>query len=164
MDGQKKAMLSQPMARKTEEEIVATRERAVAALEARGFIVVNTLFTNEWYSNEQMVARGVVQIPLCFLAKSSSFTARSVPLTRYSPRTNSRSWGETSRSFEASSMPFRMTSRAASSAALPWALMDRAPAVPPPSTSGPSGSPMRAVMSAASMPNSRAAISGNTVS
>ena len=31
-----KAMLSQPMAGKTEEEIVATREKAVAALKAKG--------------------------------------------------------------------------------------------------------------------------------
>ena len=66
----KKAMLSQPMAGKTEEEIVATRERAIEALERRGYKVVNTLFTDEWYSNEKMEERGVVQIPLCFLAKS----------------------------------------------------------------------------------------------
>lgn len=65
-----KAMLSQPMAGKTDEEIVATRERAIAALEGMGFEIVNTLFTDEWYSKEQMEARGVVQIPLCFLAKS----------------------------------------------------------------------------------------------
>ena len=66
----KKAMLSQPMAGKTEEEIVETRNRAIAALEAQGYEIVNTLFTDEWYSRENMEARGVVQIPLCFLAKS----------------------------------------------------------------------------------------------
>lgn len=66
----KKAMLSQPMAGKTEEEIVATRERAIKALEERGYEVVNTRFTDEWYSKENMEERGVVQIPLCFLAKS----------------------------------------------------------------------------------------------
>ena len=66
----KKAMLSQPMGGKTEEEIVATRERAVKKLEAAGYEVVNTLFTDEWYSQEKMAERGVVQIPLCFLAKS----------------------------------------------------------------------------------------------
>lgn len=65
-----KAMLSQPMANKTQEEIIAARERAIAALEARGYEVVNTLFTNEWYSKESMEKRGVVNIPLCFLAKS----------------------------------------------------------------------------------------------
>lgn len=66
----KKAMLSQPMANKTEEEIVATRERAIKALEGMGYTVVNTLFTDEWYSPEAMQKRGVVYIPLAFFAKS----------------------------------------------------------------------------------------------
>lgn len=66
----KKAMLSQPMAGKTEEEIVETRNRAIAALKAQGYEVVNTLFTDEWYGKEKMEEHGVVQIPLCFLAKS----------------------------------------------------------------------------------------------
>lgn len=65
-----KAMLSQPMGGKTQEEIVETRERAIRALQDRGCKVVNTLFTDGWYSKEYMEARGVVQIPLCFLAKS----------------------------------------------------------------------------------------------
>lgn len=65
-----KAMLSQPMAGKTDEEIIATREKAIAALTEKGYEVINTLFTDEWYSRESMEARGVVQIPLCFLAKS----------------------------------------------------------------------------------------------
>lgn len=66
----KKAMLSQPMAGKTEQEIIETRERAIQELEAKGYEIVNTLFTDEWYNRENMEARGVVQIPLCFLAKS----------------------------------------------------------------------------------------------
>ena len=66
----KKAMLSQPMAGKTNEEIVATREKAKKALEEKGYEIVNTLFTDEWYSKDAMTERGVVQIPLCFLAKS----------------------------------------------------------------------------------------------
>lgn len=65
-----KAMISQPMAGKTDEQIVATRERATASLEDMGYEVVNTLFTDEWYSDEAMEERGVVQVPLCFLAKS----------------------------------------------------------------------------------------------
>ena len=64
------AMLSQPMAGKTGHEIIETREKAISALKERGFEVVNTLFTDEWYSREAMEKRGVVQIPLCFLAKS----------------------------------------------------------------------------------------------
>lgn len=65
-----KAMLSQPMAGKTEQEIIETRERAISSLTEKGYEIVNTLFTDEWYSKEAMEARGVVQIPLCFLAKS----------------------------------------------------------------------------------------------
>lgn len=66
----KKAMLSQPMAGKSFEEIVETRERAIKALKEKGYEIVNTLFTDEWYSKEAMEKRGVVQVPLCFLAKS----------------------------------------------------------------------------------------------
>ena len=66
----KKAMLSQPMARKADAQIIATREKAIKALKERGYEIVNTLFTDEWYSKEKMKERGVVQIPLCFLAKS----------------------------------------------------------------------------------------------
>lgn len=65
-----KAMLSQPMAGKTKEEIIATRERAIAALKKRGYEIINTLFTDEWYSQESMKERGVENRPLCFLAKS----------------------------------------------------------------------------------------------
>ena len=58
------------MAGKTEEEIREARDRAISVLEAKGYEIVNTLFTDEWYSQESMKERGVVQIPLCFLAKS----------------------------------------------------------------------------------------------
>ena len=70
MSSIKKAMVSQPMAGKTENEIVETRERAIKVLEEKGYKIINTLFTDEWYSKAQMEQRGVVQIPLCFLAKS----------------------------------------------------------------------------------------------
>ena len=65
----KKAMLSQPMAGKTDEEIVSTRNRAIKVLEEKGYEIINTLFTDEWYNRDQMEKRGVVQIPLCFMAK-----------------------------------------------------------------------------------------------
>jgi hypothetical protein len=54
----------------TDVEIIETRERAIERLEGMGYEIVNTLFTDEWYSNKLMQDRGVVQIPLCFLAKS----------------------------------------------------------------------------------------------
>ena len=65
-----KAMISQPMAGKTEKEIIETRENAITFLKERGYDIVNTLFTDDWYSDKAMQERGVVQIPLCFLAKS----------------------------------------------------------------------------------------------
>lgn len=65
-----KAMLSQPMNGKSDEEIIATRDRAIAALKERGYEVINALFTDEWYSPETMKERGVENRPLCFLAKS----------------------------------------------------------------------------------------------
>ena len=66
----KKAMISQPMAGKTEKEIADTRENARKTLQNMGYEFINTLFTDEWYSKENMEKRGVVQLPLCFLAKS----------------------------------------------------------------------------------------------
>lgn len=65
-----KAMISQPMAGKTEQEIIEARNKAIAKLEGLGYEVVNTLFTDEWYSEKAMRERGVEQVPLCFLAKS----------------------------------------------------------------------------------------------
>ena len=65
-----KAMLSQPMGGKTQEEIIATREKAITALKAKGYTIVNTLFTDEWYDEESSKSGDVVQRPLFFLAKS----------------------------------------------------------------------------------------------
>ena len=65
-----KAMLSQPMAGKTDKEIIVTRNAAIQALNTKGYEVVNTLFTDDWYSDKAMKERGVENIPLCFLAKS----------------------------------------------------------------------------------------------
>ena len=44
----KKAMLSQPMAGKTDDEIREAREKAITALEKEGCEIVNTRFTDEW--------------------------------------------------------------------------------------------------------------------
>ncbi len=44
----KKAMISQPMLGRTDEEILATRAKAKAALEAKGFEVVDTFFQEQW--------------------------------------------------------------------------------------------------------------------
>lgn len=69
----KKAMISQPMAGKTNSEIVETRERAISTLTEKGYEIINTLFTDEWNSKDVMESRGVVNIPICFLAKSLEY-------------------------------------------------------------------------------------------
>lgn len=66
----KKAMISQPMNGLTDEEIEKNRNKAKRHLERLGYKVVNTLFTDDWYSESSMKDRGVENIPLCFLAKS----------------------------------------------------------------------------------------------
>lgn len=68
-----KAMISQPMAGKTPIEIEETRNRAVKFLEERGYEIVNTLFTDDWYSEAVMRDRGVVNVPLGYLAKSLEY-------------------------------------------------------------------------------------------
>jgi hypothetical protein len=65
-----KAMLSQPMNGKSDDDIGEVRNDAIDILEKLGYEVVNTLFTDEWYNKEKMEERDVRQIPLCFLAKS----------------------------------------------------------------------------------------------
>ena len=54
----------------TEEQIVETRNRFLQFAEKENLEVVNTYYQGEWYSKDAMTRRGVVQIPLCFLAKS----------------------------------------------------------------------------------------------
>lgn len=68
-----KAMISQPMAGKTPFEIEETRERAIEFLQKGGYEVVNTRFTDDWYSYSSMKDRGVVNKPLCYLAKSLEY-------------------------------------------------------------------------------------------
>lgn len=48
-----RAMICQPMPGKTDEEIVNTREKAAQYLLDRGCEIVDTLFTDEWYSKEK---------------------------------------------------------------------------------------------------------------
>lgn len=65
-----KAIVSQPMAGKTEKEIQETRAKAIKFLESKGYTIVNTVFTSELYNKDNLIKRGVVKIPLYFLAKS----------------------------------------------------------------------------------------------
>ena len=73
----KKAMLSQPMGGLTLEKIEETRENAVCTLRSKGYLIENTLFTDEWYEEEISHAPGwIIQRPLFFLAKSLEAMSR----------------------------------------------------------------------------------------
>ena len=73
----KKAMISQPMGGLADEEIVATRGRAICELRKKGYLFENTLFTDEWYEEEISRPPGFVrQRPLFFLAKSLEAMSR----------------------------------------------------------------------------------------
>lgn len=65
-----KAMISQPMKGKTEEEIIRQKNKAVDFLESQGYSVVNTYFTDEWTNTDNLLKKGITNIPLFFLAKS----------------------------------------------------------------------------------------------
>ena len=63
----KVAMISQTMRGKTEQEILQTREKAVAALSKKGYEVLDTYFD---YSEQDLKEKGFNNIPLYYLAKS----------------------------------------------------------------------------------------------
>lgn len=63
----RRVMISQPMNGKSDEEILATRSKAVEYLESQGYEVLNTLFTD---TDKSMEDRGVVHKGLYFLARS----------------------------------------------------------------------------------------------
>lgn len=66
----KKIMISQPMHNIPEQEIIATRNRFLDFAKSQNLEVVNTYFTDIWYSNLSMEERGIINKPLCFLSKS----------------------------------------------------------------------------------------------
>lgn len=66
----KKVMISQPMNGLTDEEIEKTREKAIRHLDRLGYKVVTTLFKDGWYNNSAMKDRGVMNVPVYYLARS----------------------------------------------------------------------------------------------
>lgn len=59
----KKAMISQPMRGLTDEQILATKSKAVKSLEEKGYTVVNTFF-------EDFNESEYKNVPIAYLAKS----------------------------------------------------------------------------------------------
>lgn len=69
-----RAMICQSMSGKTDEEIINTRDKAVQHLLDKGLLdreyeIVDTFFTDEWYSSEAY-EKEIVNRGLFFLAKS----------------------------------------------------------------------------------------------
>lgn len=69
----KRAMISQPMAGKTDEEIAEARDKACAKLREMGFEVSDTVFD---FADEQLNALGVKNAALYYLANSIQAMSR----------------------------------------------------------------------------------------
>lgn len=69
----KRAMISQPMAGKTDEEIAEARDKACAKLREMGFEVAGTVFD---FTDEQLNALGVKNAALYYLANSIQAMSR----------------------------------------------------------------------------------------
>lgn len=65
-----KAMIIQPMSGKTDKEIIEVHKKVINVLEKSGYEVVDTLFTDEFYKDENLRNIGIVQIPVYFISKS----------------------------------------------------------------------------------------------
>lgn len=63
------AMISQPMANLSEEEITQIRDSAIERLEHAGYNVLDTFFTN-WVDTKLRKYQGIINIPLYYLAES----------------------------------------------------------------------------------------------
>ena len=72
----KKIMISQPMNGLTEEQITNAQNKFLEYAKKENLEVLNTYFKDEWYSQDSMSLRGVVQIPVCFLAKSLEYMSK----------------------------------------------------------------------------------------
>ena len=66
-------MISQPMNGLTDEQIDETRNRFFEFACKEKFDVVNTFFTGGFNSPSSMKSRGIIQIPVYFLAKSLEY-------------------------------------------------------------------------------------------
>jgi hypothetical protein len=71
-----KIMISQPMNGLTEKQITNAQNKFLEYAKKENLKPLNTFFQDEWYSNESMSSRGVLQTPLFFLAKSLEYMSK----------------------------------------------------------------------------------------
>lgn len=71
-----KIMISQPMNGLTDEQITNAQNKFLEYAKKENLEALNTYFKDYRYSQESMSSRGVVQIPLFFLAKSLEYMSK----------------------------------------------------------------------------------------
>ena len=69
-----KAMISQPMKGKTDDEIITTRDKAIKILESKGYKVIDTYFIDE--IDKVLENNGIVNKPLWYLSKALNRMSR----------------------------------------------------------------------------------------
>lgn len=65
-----RAVISQPMAGRSNADILEVQAAARAALSSMGYTVINTYFIDDWNEAQESTQSAVVSIPLNFLARS----------------------------------------------------------------------------------------------
>ena len=65
-----RVMISQPMNGLTESQIKEAKYKAEEYLVSQGHVVIGTYFNDAWRNKEVMLERGVVHVPVAFLAMS----------------------------------------------------------------------------------------------
>ncbi|MEY4260212.1 MAG: hypothetical protein RL656_1185 [Bacteroidota bacterium] len=60
----------------TEKQITNAQNKFLEYAKKENLKPLNTFFQDEWYSNESMSSRGVLQTPLFFLAKSLEYMSK----------------------------------------------------------------------------------------
>lgn len=63
-------LISQPMAGKTQQEIVETRERAICTLRASGYEIIDSLLPGRLQNGFMKRSSKVLNVPLYYLAES----------------------------------------------------------------------------------------------
>ena len=63
-------LISQPMAGKTQQEIVETRERAIRTLRESGYEIIDSLLPNGLQNGFMKRSSKVINVPLYYLAQS----------------------------------------------------------------------------------------------
>lgn len=72
------AMISQPMNKISEDEIVRVKSKAITTLESMGYSVINTYWKDDYYGMEEGILKKneVKNVPLYFVARALNAMSR----------------------------------------------------------------------------------------